>query len=126
MKKEINTSSAPQAIGPYSQAIQFHQLLFLSGQIPLDPQTGKIVGSTVKEQAIQILNNIKALLESQELTLSDVLKSTIFLTDLGSFNEFNEVYQSYFTPPYPARTTIEVSALPKDSLIEIEIIAGTR
>jgi len=124
MKEEISTPLAPKAIGPYSQAIKFQNLIFLSGQIPLNPESGLIIGNTIQEQSKQVLENISGILKSQGLTTGHVLKTTVFLTDLGHFPEFNQIYQEYFPTPYPARTTIQISKLPKDALIEIEAIVG--
>ncbi|MDL5055077.1 RidA family protein [Oscillatoria laete-virens NRMC-F 0139] len=123
MKVEISTQLAPKAIGPYSQAIESNGLIFLSGQIPLVPETGNLGGNSIEEQTRQVLENIKGILSSQGLEMSHVMKCTVFLTDLGHFASFNEIYQSYFSAPYPARTTIQVSKLPKDALIEIEAVA---
>lgn len=122
-KKVIQTERAPKAIGPYSQAIQAGNFLFLSGQIPLDPKTGELVKGDIGQQAKQVLENIKGILESQGLGIEDVVKVTIFLRDIGNFNRVNEVYATYFPPPAPARSTVEVAKLPKNAEIEIEAIA---
>jgi len=122
-KKGIQTGKAPKAIGPYSQAIQAGNFLFLSGQIPLDPNTGELVKGDIGQQTKQVLENIKALLASQSLGMEDVIKVTIFLRDIGNFNRVNEVYATYFSPPAPARSTVEVARLPRDAEIEIEAIA---
>lgn len=119
----INTNQAPKAIGPYSQAVKFADLIFCSGQIPLDPTTMEMVLGGIKEQATQVLLNIKGLLNSQNLDLKDVVKSTIFLTDMNDFAEFNNIYADFFKDHRPARSTVQVSRLPKDALIEIEVIA---
>jgi len=122
-KKLIQTERAPKAIGPYSQAIQAGNFLFLSGQIPLEPKTGELVKGDIGQQAKQVLENIKGLLESQHLGMEDVVKVTIFLKDIGNFNRVNEVYATYFPPPAPARSTVEVARLPRDAEIEIEVTA---
>jgi 2-iminobutanoate/2-iminopropanoate deaminase len=122
-KKVIHTHKAPKAIGPYSQAIQAGNFLFLSGQIPLDPKTGESVKGDIRKQTQQVLENIKGVLESQELGMEDIVKVTIFLKDIGDFNQVNEVYATYFSSSPPARSTVEVAKLPKDAHIEIEAIA---
>ena len=122
-KKVIQTERAPKAIGPYSQAIQAGNFLFLSGQIPLDPKTGELVKGDIGQQVKQVLENIKGILESQKLGMEDVVKVTIFLRDIGNFNRVNEVYATYFPPPAPARSTVEVAKLPRNAEIEIEAIA---
>jgi 2-iminobutanoate/2-iminopropanoate deaminase len=123
MKKIISTPDAPAAIGPYSQAIRSGNFIFCSGQIPLDPKTGEMVADDIGAQTQQVLDNISSLLKSEGLSLGDVLKTTIFLTDLGSFQIVNEIYGSYFNNQPPARSTVQVSALPKGAKIEIEVIA---
>jgi 2-iminobutanoate/2-iminopropanoate deaminase len=122
-KKVIQTEKAPKAIGPYSQAIQAGNFLFLSGQIPLDPKTGELVKGDIRKQTLQVLENIKGVLESQGLGMEDIVKVTIFLKDIGNFNQVNEVYATYFPSSPPARSTVEVAKLPRDADIEIEIIA---
>jgi 2-iminobutanoate/2-iminopropanoate deaminase len=122
-KKVIQTEKAPKAIGPYSQAIQVGNFLFLSGQIPLDPKTGELVKGNIRQQTQQVLENIKGVLESQKLGMEDVVKVTIFLKDIGNFNQVNEVYATYFPSSPPARSTVEVAKLPRDADIEIEAIA---
>ena len=122
-KKVIQTEKAPKAIGPYSQAIQAENFLFLSGQIPLDPKTGELVKGDIREQTKQVLENIKGILESQKLGMENVVKSTIFLKDIANFNQVNEVYATYFPSSPPARSTVEVAKLPRDADIEIEAIA---
>jgi 2-iminobutanoate/2-iminopropanoate deaminase len=122
-KKVIHTDKAPKAIGPYSQAIQAGNFLFLSGQIPLDPKTGELAKGDIREQTKQVLENIKGILESQKLGMEDVVKVTIFLKDIGNFNQVNEIYATYFPSSPPARSTVEVSKLPRNAEIEIEIIA---
>jgi len=122
-KKVIQTERAPKAIGPYSQAIQAGNFLFLSGQIPLDPKKGELVKGDIGQQTKQVLENIKGVLESQKLGMEDVVKVTIFLKDMGNFNRVNKVYATYFPPPAPARSTVEVAELPRNAEIEIEAIA---
>jgi 2-iminobutanoate/2-iminopropanoate deaminase len=122
-KRVIQTERAPKAIGPYSQAIQAGNLLFLSGQIPLDPETGELVKGDIGQQTKQVLENIKGVLESQKLGMENMVKVTIFLKDIENFNRVNEVYATYFSPPAPARSTVEVAKLPRNAEIEIEAIA---
>ena len=122
-KKVIHTDKAPKAIGPYSQAIQTGDFLFLSGQIPLDPKTGELVKGDIGQQTQRVLENIRGMLESQSLRMENVVKTTIFLKDLGNFNLVNEIYATYFPSSPPARSTVEVSKLPRNAEIEIETIA---
>lgn len=122
MKKEVKTNLAPGAIGPYSQGIDVGNMIFFSGQLPIDSQTGTMPEG-IEAQTTQSLNNVKGLLESQGLDLSNVVKTTVFLNDMNDFVKMNEVYAQYFTQPYPARSAVEVARLPKDALIEIEVIA---
>lgn len=122
-KKTVSTDAAPQAIGPYSQAVWAGDTLYCAGQIPLDPATGKVVPGGVVEQTARVLENIRGLLVSQELTLGSVVKTTVFLADMNHFTVMNEVYAKYFTDNFPARSTVQVTRLPKDVLIEIEAIA---
>ena len=122
-KKVIRTEKAPKAMGPYSQAIQAGNLIFISGQIPLDPATGELVKGDIRQQTQQVLENIKGILESQKIKMEDVVKATIFLKDMGNFNQVNEVYATYFSSFPPARSTVEVTRLPRDVEIEIEAIA---
>ena len=123
MKKVISTSKAPAAIGPYSQAIQVGNLVFASGQIPIDPATGSFVAGGVKEQARQSLTNVKAILEEVGLTMSNVVKTTVFMADMNDFADMNSVYAEFFSEPYPARSAVAVKTLPKGALVEIEVIA---
>jgi 2-iminobutanoate/2-iminopropanoate deaminase len=123
MKKIISTSGAPAAIGPYSQAVRCRGFIFCSGQIPLDPQSGQIVSDDVAAQTRRVLDNVSSVLRAEGLALDDVLKTTIFLTDLSNFQVVNEIYGSYFHTEPPARSTVQVSALPKGAKIEIEVIA---
>lgn len=122
-KKVVSTNTAPAAIGPYSQAIQAGNLLFLSGQLPVNPKTGEFAGSDVTTQARQSIENIRAILESIGLSLADVVKTTVFLKDMNSFAAMNAVYQEFFPADPPARSCVEVSRLPKDALVEIESVA---
>jgi reactive intermediate/imine deaminase len=118
----IQTADAPAAIGPYSQAVRVGKLVFCSGQIPLDPVTMEIVSGGIAEQAHQVFNNLKAVAAAAGGSLDNAVKLTIFLTDLGEFAKVNEIMAGYFNEPYPARATIEVSALPKGSLVEVEAV----
>lgn len=122
MKTRISTNNAPQAIGPYSQGISFDNLIFTSGQIPINPATNNIPEG-IKEQTRQVLENIKGVLEETGSSLENVIKTTVFIKDMNDFTDMNQVYESFFTAPYPARTTVEVARLPKDVLVEIEVIA---
>ena len=124
MKKVISTSKAPAAIGPYSQAIQVGNLVFASGQIPIDPATGNFVACGVREQARQSLTNVKAILDEVGLTLDNVVKTTVFLADMNDFADVNAVYAEFFAEPYPARSAVAVKTLPKGALVEIEVIAA--
>jgi 2-iminobutanoate/2-iminopropanoate deaminase len=124
VRRPVTTERAPQAIGPYSQAVWAGDYLFCSGQIPLDPATGNMVAGGIKEQTTRVLENIKGLLQSQGLTLSNVVKSTVFLSDINEFAAMNEVYAKWFPNNPPARSTVQVARLPKDALIEIEVIAA--
>ncbi|MBQ8837595.1 MAG: RidA family protein [Clostridia bacterium] len=122
MIKKISTDKAPAAIGPYSQALDTGNMLFISGQIPIDPATGTMP-ETVEEQAKQVLTNIKNILAEAGLTMNDVVKTSVFLSDLGDFAKVNEVYASFFAEPYPARSCVQVAAIPKGAKVEIETIA---
>jgi 2-iminobutanoate/2-iminopropanoate deaminase len=119
----ISTDKAPAAIGPYSQAKRVGQFLFCSGQIPLDPQTMQVVGGGIKEQTDRVCQNVKAVVEAAGGSLQNVIKATCFLKDMNHFADFNEVYQRYLGEVKPARSTVEVARLPKDVLVEIEVIA---
>jgi 2-iminobutanoate/2-iminopropanoate deaminase len=123
MKKIISTSEAPAAIGPYSQAVRSGNFLFCSGQIPLQPESGQIVSGDIAIQTRRVLDNIGAVLKAEGLTFENVVKTTIFLTDLGDFQTVNEIYGSYFKQQPPARSTVQVAALPKEAEVEIEAIA---
>tara|TARA_B100001248_G_scaffold105489_1_gene78626 strand:- start:1804 stop:2274 length:471 start_codon:yes stop_codon:yes gene_type:complete len=121
MKKEIiSTENAPKAIGPYSQAVIAGNLMFISGQIPLDPKTGDLVSESIEDQTKQVLNNLKNICEAAGYSLDDIVKISIFLTDLGNFATVNEVMKEFFAEPYPARATVEVSGLPLGVNVEIE------
>ena len=122
-KKIIKTHKAPQAIGPYSQAVKSGNFIFASGQIPLDPVSGNMAENDIKKQTERVMENIKDLLESENLTMANIIKTTCFLTDMGNFAAFNEVYATYFPENPPARSTVAIKALPKDALVEVEIIA---
>jgi len=119
----VKTDKAPGAIGPYSQGMQVGDLVFTSGQIPLNPVTGELVTGDIKKATIQSLENVKAILEEADTSLDKVVKTTVFVKDLKDFAAVNEVYGSYFTVNQPARSCVEVSRLPMDSLVEIEVIA---
>jgi 2-iminobutanoate/2-iminopropanoate deaminase len=124
VKKIISTQNAPAAIGPYSQGVWSGDLLFLSGQIPINPETGAMVEGDAAAQAEQVLKNVGAILASQGLTFGNVVKATVFSTDMGTFSAVNEVYGRYFKEEPPARSFVEVSALPKGALVEIEVVAS--
>jgi len=124
MKKIIATDKAPAAIGPYCQAVQFGNLLFVSGQIALDPRTAEIVGGGIEGQTKQVLENLKAIIEEAGMTLQNVLKCSCFLNTMEDFVKFNAVYDSYFAESLPARETVEVARLPKDVLVEVSAICG--
>ena len=124
MKQVISTKKAPAAIGPYSQAIQVGNLVYTSGQIPIDPSTGAFVEGGIKEQTRQSLTNVKAILEETGLSMSNVVKTTVFLADMGDFAEMNTVYAEFFTEPYPARSAVAVKTLPKGALVEIEVVVA--
>lgn len=121
--KVIATKNAPAAVGPYSQAIDCGDTVYCSGQIPLDPQTGAVVEGGLEAQAHQMCRNVKAVLAEAGLGLENVVKTTVFMTDLGLFGALNAIYAEYFAEPYPARSCVEVSALPKGVLVECEVIA---
>ena len=123
MKKVISTTKAPAAIGPYSQAIKVGNLVYTSGQIPIDPATGVFVAGGIKEQTRQSLLNVKNILEEAGLTMSDVVKTTVFMADMNDFADMNAVYAEFFAEPYPARSAVAVMTLPKGALVEIEVIA---
>ena len=122
MLKVTNTDKAPAAIGPYSQAVSFGDLLFTSGQIALDPASGEVVGTTIEEQTTQVMKNIGAILEANNVKFENVVKTTCFLANMSDFGKFNEIYGKYFTSK-PARSCVAVKELPKNVLCEVEVIA---
>jgi 2-iminobutanoate/2-iminopropanoate deaminase len=126
MKDAIATHDAPAAIGPYSQAVRAGDLLFLSGQIPLDPATGQIVAGDVVAQTDRVMHNLRAILEAAGCALADVVRTTIYLVDLAQFAAVNEAYGRFFEPPYPARATVQVAALPRGAQVEIDAVALVR
>ena len=121
--KAISTTKAPAAIGPYSQAIKVGNLVYTSGQIPIDPATGNFVEGGIKEHTRQSLQNVKAILEEAGLTMSNVVKTTVFMADMNDFADMNAVYAEFFAEPYPARSAVAVKTLPKGALVEIEVVA---
>lgn len=123
MKKEIAGEKVPLAVGPYSAAIKIGNMIFTSGQLPINPETNALVNDSVKNATKQIFDNIKVILEKEGFTFDDIVKVTVFSSSMNYFSEFNEYYSTLFNKPYPARSFIEVSKLPKDALIEIEVIA---
>ncbi len=123
MRQAVQAPGAAPAIGPYSPALKVGNFLFLSGQIPLDPASGQLVAGDIREQTTRVLENIGAVLAGAGVDFSNVVKSTVYLTDFNDFAAMNEIYATYFTAPYPARSTVEVSRLPKDCKVEIEVLA---
>lgn len=123
MKKIINITNAPQPIGPYNQAVKKGNTLFVSGQIPIIPQTGELITGDIKPQTIQVMENLKALLTEADMTFDNVVKVSIFLSDMNNFAVLNEIYGSYFNGDYPARETVAVAGLPKNVDVEISLIA---
>lgn len=123
MKQTISTPQAPAAIGPYSQAIRVGNLIYTSGQIPINPASGVFVEGGIKEQTRQSLSNIKAILEEAGISMRNVIKTTVFLADMNDFADMNAVYAEFFSEPYPARSAVAVNSLPKGALIEIEVVA---
>lgn len=122
-KTIVKPSGSPVAVGPYNHAVRTGNQLFSAGQIPLDPTTGELVPGDIKAQTEQVLRNMKMILDDQNLTFSNVVKTTVFLTDLADFGDMNEIYARYFTGDFPARSTIQVTALPKGARVEIEFVA---
>lgn len=122
--KELHTEKAPAAIGPYSQAIEVNGFVFASGQIPLNPETGEIVEGGIKEQTRQALTNASHIMQEAGLTLANVVKTTVFLSDMADFAAMNEVYSTFFSQPFPARSAVAVKTLPKNVLVEVECIAA--
>src|SRR5829696_4745659 len=123
MKELITASGAAKAIGPYSPAVKVGNMVFLSGSIPLDPVSGQLVEGGIKEQTTRVMENIKALLTAAGADLNQVVRTTVFMIDLGEFAAMNEIYASYFSAPYPARSTVQVVKLPRDVRVEIDVIA---
>jgi len=122
-KKIIKPARSAPAAGPYNHAVRIGDLLFCAGQIPLDPSTGNLVQGDIKAQTTRALENVKAILEDQGLGFANVVKSTVFLTNLADFSGMNEIYATYFTSDFPARSTVQVAALPKGAIVEVEVIA---
>lgn len=122
-KKVLSTKNAPGAIGPYSQGIRIGNMVFTSGQLPINPSTGKMPDNIV-EQTRQSLDNVKAILEAEGLGMESIIKTTVFLNDMNDFSSMNEIYKLYFENDYPARSAVQVARLPKDALVEIEVIAS--
>ncbi len=120
----VSTSGAPKAIGPYAQAVRYGDLLFVSGMIPIDPKTNEMSGGSFEEQVTLVLENLKAVIEAGGMTLENVLKATVFLSDMSLFGRFNEIYRRYFADILPARETVQVAGLPRDASIEISVICG--
>lgn len=122
-KTIIKPAKAAPAVGPYNHAVRVGDLLFCAGQIPLDPATGQLVPGDIKDQTRRVLENVKCILDDQGLTFANVVKSTVFLTNLADFAGMNEIYSQYFTSDFPARSTIQVAALPRAASVEIEVLA---
>ena len=122
-KTIIKPAKSPTAVGPYNHAVRVGDLLFCSGQIPLDPATGQLVPGDIRAQTERVLENVQAILADQKLTFAHVVKATVFMTNLGDFAAMNEVYARYFTADFPARSTVQVAALPKGAAVEIEVVA---
>lgn len=123
MREVITASKAPKAVGPYSAAVRQNGFVFLSGQIPLDPESGELVTGSIEEQTTRVLENVSLVLEGAGLTMADVVKTTVFLKNMGDFPRMNEIYAKYFPKDPPARSTVEVARLPRDVQVEIEVIA---
>jgi 2-iminobutanoate/2-iminopropanoate deaminase len=121
-KQIIRPAKSPTAVGPYNHAVRIGDLLFCAGQIPIDPKDGNLIIGDIKAQTERVLENVKAILEDQKLTFANVVKSTVFMTNLADFAGMNEVYAKYFTENFPARSTVQVAALPKGASVEIEVI----
>ena len=124
MKEILNTEKAPAAIGPYSQAVDANGIVFVSGQLPIDPATGTFAGEDIASQTRQSLTNIRSILESRGLSMANIIKTTVLLKDIADFGAMNAVYAEFFTGDYPARAAFQVAALPKDALVEIEAVAA--
>jgi 2-iminobutanoate/2-iminopropanoate deaminase len=125
MASAVSSPKAPKAIGPYSPAIRAGSLLFVSGQVPIDPATGNMIEGDIAAQTRRVLDNVGALLEAGGVSFANVVRTTVFLADMNDFAEVNQVYGQYFSEPYPARATVQVARLPKDSRVEIDVIAVT-
>ncbi len=123
MKQGVSSSDAPKAIGPYSPAVRAGQLVFISGQVPIDPATGNLVDGDIAAQTRRVFENLGALLQAAGLSYANVVRTTVFLADMNDFAAMNQSYATYFSEPYPARSTVQVSRLPKDARIEIDLIA---
>lgn len=123
MRQAVATDQAPKAIGPYSQAVRAANLLFVSGQIPIDPATGNLIAGDIAAQTRRVFENLTAILKAAGGSLDNVVRTTVFLADMGDFAAMNEVYATYFTSPAPARSTVQAARLPKDARIEIDVIA---
>ncbi len=124
MKQSLTTEKAPKALGPYSQAVIVSGTLYVSGQLPIDPETSGIAGSDIKSQTRQVLINIKNIVENAQYSMNDIAKVNVYMKNIDDFDEFNKVYSEFFTPPYPARAVVEVSAILKGALIEADVIAA--
>lgn len=124
MKQSIASPLAPKPVGPYSAALRAGQLLFVSGQVPLDPATGRMVEGDIGVHTRRVLENVKALLEAAGLSFAQVVRTTVFLADMNDFQAMNEVYATFFTEPYPARSTVQAARLPRDARVEIDVIAS--
>jgi 2-iminobutanoate/2-iminopropanoate deaminase len=124
MKNAVSSPDAPKAIGPYSQAVRAGQLLFVSGQVPLDPATGQLVAGDIAAQTRRVFDNLGAVLKAGGRSFADVVRTTVFLADMNDFAAVNDVYGVYFSEPYPARATVQVARLPKDARVEIDLIAS--
>ena len=124
MKHAVSSPDAPAAIGPYSPAVRAGQLLFVSGQVPIDPATGQLIEGDIAAQTRRVLDNVGALLEAAERSFADVVRTTVFLADMNDFAAVNAIYGQYFSEPYPARATVQVARLPKDARVEIDVIAS--
>jgi 2-iminobutanoate/2-iminopropanoate deaminase len=122
-KTIVRPKRSPAAVGPYNHAVRVGDLLFCAGQIPIEPGTGNLVEGDIKAQTFRVLENVKAILDDQKLSFNNVVKTTVFLTNLGDFAGMNEVYSKYFTANHPARSTIQVAALPRNASVEIEVVA---
>jgi 2-iminobutanoate/2-iminopropanoate deaminase len=122
-KQIIRPAKSAPAVGPYNHAVRVGDLLFCAGQIPIDPATGNLVSGDIRVQTERVLQNVKAILDDQNLSFANVVKSTVFLTNLADFGGMNEVYAKYFTSDFPARSTVQVAALPKSAIVEIEVLA---